>query len=245
VPLDLAPLEARLGHVFTDRALAEEAITHSSFAHELGKGAHYERLEFLGDAVLGLVAADLLFARNREHPEGELSRSKADLVSAVALAAWAEEIALGETLRLGVGEERAGGRAKGSLLADVVEALFGAVYLDAGFDRAREVVGGYLAWALDRPVESRAADAKTGLQELAQARGWGRPTYEVVEEVGPDHDKLFTVEVRVRGEVAGCGAGRTKKAAEQAAAGEALAKLSATPDMDEGGAAEPLDKLGG
>jgi ribonuclease-3 len=229
VTLDLAPLEARLGHVFAARALAEEAITHSSFAHELGKGAHYERLEFLGDAVLGLVAADFLFARNREHPEGELSRSKADLVNAVALAAWAEEIALGETLRLGVGEERAGGRAKGSLLADAVEALFGAVYLDAGFERAREVVGRYLAWAIERPLATRSSDAKTGLQELAQARGWGRPTYEVVEEVGPDHDKLFTVEVRVRGEVAGRGAGRTKKSAEQAAAAAAFTAHTADP----------------
>jgi ribonuclease-3 len=223
--LDLGPLEARLGHRFADRALAEEAITHSSYAHELGKGAHYERLEFLGDAVLGLVAADFLFARHRDHPEGELSRSKADLVSAASLAAWAEAIALGEILRLGVGEERAGGRAKGSLLADVVEALFGAVYLDGGFEAARALVTRYLDWAIERPAAARSADAKTRLQELAQARGWELPAYAVIEEVGPDHDKRFTVEVRLQGGVAGCGTGRTKKSADQAAASEALARL--------------------
>ena len=228
-PIDFAPLEERLGHVFADKRLAEEAITHSSFAHELGKGAHYERLEFLGDAVLGLVAADYLFGRNREHPEGELSRSKADLVSAASLAAWAEAIALGDALRLGVGEERAGGRGKASLLADAVEALFGAVFLDAGFERVREVVRRYLDWAIERPVEERAADAKTALQELAQGRRWELPAYRVVEEVGPDHDKLFTVEVDLRGEIAGRGEGRTKKAAEQAAAAAALERLRDDP----------------
>lgn len=232
-PIDFAPLEEKLGHVFADKALAEEAITHSSFAHELGKGAHYERLEFLGDAVLGLVTADFLFSRNREHPEGELSRSKADLVSAASLAAWAEAIALGDALRLGVGEERAGGRAKSSLLADAVEALFGAIFVDAGFDRAREVVRRYLAWAIERPIEARTADAKTALQELAQARRWELPVYRIVEEVGPDHDKLFTVEVDLRGELAGRGEGRTKKAAEQAAAAAALDALKS-------GAAEDL-----
>ena len=223
--LDLAPLEARLGHAFADRSLAEEAITHSSYALELGKGAHYERLEFLGDAVLGLVAADYLFARHREHSEGVLSRSKAELVSAVSLAAWAEAIALGETIRLGAGEERAGGRAKGSLLADVVEALFGAVYLDGGFEASRALVSRYLDWAIERPIAERTSDAKTTLQELAQARGWELPVYTVVEEVGPDHDKRFTVEVRLRGDLAGRGEGRTKKAADQAAAASALAVL--------------------
>lgn len=225
--LDLAPLEARLGHHFADRALAEEAITHSSYANELGKGAHYERLEFLGDAVLGLVTADFLFARLRERPEGELSRSKSELVSASALAAWGESIALGETLRLGVGEERAGGRAKGSLVSDVVEALFGAVYLDAGFAAAQEVVTRYLEWAIARPAEARAADAKTSLQELVQARGWELPVYSVIDESGPDHDKRFAVEVRLRGEVAGVGVGRTKKAGEQTAAAAALAAFAA------------------
>jgi ribonuclease-3 len=237
-PIDLAPLEAKLGHAFADRALAEEAITHSSYAHELELGAHYERLEFLGDAVLGLVAADFLFERHREHPEGQLSRLKADLVSAAALAAWAEAIALGEALRLGVGEERAGGRAKGSLLADVVEALFGAVYLDAGFAAAKRVVTGYLDWAVVRPVEVRAADAKTTLQELSQGRSWDLPVYAVVEESGPDHDKRFTVEVRLRGEVVGRGEGRTKKAAEQAAAATALAAVA---ERDAGpGADDPI-----
>jgi ribonuclease-3 len=223
---DAAPLESRIGHDFSDKRLIEEAVTHRSFAHEAGRGNHYERLEFLGDAVLGLVAADFLFGRNREHPEGELSRTKAELVSAVSLAAWAESLGLGEALRLGVGEERAGGRTKGSLLADLVEAMFGAVYLDGGFERAREVVGRYLAWAIERPADARVADAKTALQELAQGRGWERPSYVVVDEVGPDHDKRFTVEVRVREGVVGRGEGKTKKSAEQAAAGAALRELN-------------------
>lgn len=221
----LAGLEARLGHLFRNRALLDDALTHKSWANEAGGVSHYERIEFLGDAVLGLVAADWLFELHAGRAEGELSLRKSMLVSEGALAAYAEKIALGEALRLGTGEERSGGRLKASLLADVLEALFGAVYLDAGFEAARGVVRTYLEEASAQPLEPRALDPKTVLQEQVQARGWPLPVYRVVEESGPDHDKVFTVEVRVRGELAGRGIGRTKKGAEQAAAGGALGIL--------------------
>ncbi len=223
-PVDL---EARLGYNFADRTLLEAALTHRSFANEAGTPAHYERLEFLGDAVLGLATADWLFRRLAERPEGELSRLKAMLVSEGALARYAEELALGEHLRLGTGEERSGGRLKASLLADALEALFGAIYLDGGFGAARGVVEGYLEAASAWPEEGKPRDAKTTLQELAQARGWELPVYVVVEERGPDHDKTFAVEVNLRGALAGQGQGRTKKSAEQAAAAAALAGLAA------------------
>lgn len=225
----LAALEDRLGHRFSSRELLDDALTHRSWANEAGGVPHYERLEFLGDAVLGLVTADWLFELHAGRAEGELSLRKSMLVSEGALASYAEKIALGEALRLGAGEERSGGRLKPSLLADVLEALFGAVYLDAGFEAARRVVRTYLEIASELPLEQRAVDPKTTLQEQVQARGWPLPVYNVVEESGPDHDKVFTVEVRLRGDLAGRGIGRTKKGAEQAAAGGALAVLETLP----------------
>lgn len=221
----LSALEARFGHQFRSRELLDDALTHRSWANEAGGVSHYERIEFLGDAVLGLVTADWLFELHAGRAEGELSLRKSMLVSEGALASYAEKIALGEGLRLGAGEERSGGRLKASLLADVLEALFGAVYLDAGFEAARRVVRTYLESASELPLEQRAVDPKTTLQEQVQARGWPLPAYTVVEESGPDHDKVFTVEVRIRGELAGRGIGRTKKGAEQAAAGGALSML--------------------
>jgi ribonuclease-3 len=221
----LTALEVRLGHSFRNRELLDEALTHRSWATEAGSAAWYERIEFLGDSVLGLIAADWLFELHAGRAEGELSLRKSMLVSEGALASYAEKIALGEGLRLGAGEERSGGRFKASLLADVLEALFGAVYLDAGFDAARRVVRTYLEVASELPLEQRAVDPKTTLQEQVQARGWPLPVYSVVEESGPDHDKIFTVEVHLRGALAGRGIGRTKKGAEQAAAGGALAML--------------------
>lgn len=223
----LMALEARFGHPFRNRSLLDDALTHRSWANEAGSAAHYERLEFLGDAVLGLVTADWLFEAHAAGAEGELSLRKSMLVSEGALASYAEKLALGQGLRLGAGEERSGGRLKASLLADVLEALFGAVYLDAGFDAARAVVRRYLESASETALEQRAIDPKTTLQELVQARGWSLPVYNVVEESGPDHEKIFTVEVRIQGDLAGRGIGRTKKGAEQAAAGGALGLLEA------------------
>jgi ribonuclease-3 len=221
----LADLETRIGHAFRSRDLLEAAVTHRSWANEAGGASHYERMEFLGDAVLGLAAADWLFQRFASRAEGELSLRKSMLVSESALARYAETLGLGAALRLGAGEDRSGGRAKTSLLADVVEALFGAVYLDGGFEAARAVVRQYLESASEAPLEQPAMDPKTRLQEEVQARGWPLPAYAVIEESGPDHEKVFTVEVRVRGELAGRGIGRTKKGAEQAAAGGALGQL--------------------
>jgi ribonuclease-3 len=220
-----SPLEKRLGYRFRRPELLDQALTHRSWAHERETDAgHYERLEFLGDAVLGLIAAEELFRGHPELPEGELSKRKGFLVSREVLARRGEELGLGDLLRLGVGEERSGGREKASLLADAVEAVLGAVYLDGGLDAARKAVAGLFAEGLVRPGAGP-SDAKTRLQESVQARGWPLPEYQLVEQTGPDHAKRFTVEVELRGAPAGRGHGRSKKAAEQEAAAVALAAL--------------------
>jgi len=222
----LSDLELRLGYRFRDPDLLARALTHRSHAQESGEEGHYERLEFLGDAVLGLFAAERLFRARGDDAEGELSRLKSWVVSAEPLARYAESIDLGGELRIGVGEERTGGRRKRSLLADALEAVFGAVYLDGGALAARAVVGRYLDRTLADLPGAR-ADAKTTLQELAQARGWDLPVYEVAAESGPDHAKRFEIEVLLRGEVLGRGEGKSKKEAQQAAASAALARLPA------------------
>jgi ribonuclease-3 len=219
------PLEKALGHVFEHRELLHRALTHRSFSNEQGESGNYERLEFLGDSVLGLVTARWLFERLPEAPEGDLAKLKGYLVSAPVLAGYARAIGLGERLRLGVGEDRSGGRDKDSILADAVEALFGAVYLDAGFKAARRVIEPVLRRALEAKKKLTHTDSKTLLQELSQARGWGLPVYEVVEESGPDHRKSFTVECRLKDEVVGQAEGRSKKSAAQSAAAQALAGL--------------------
>ena len=225
--VDTSEIERRIGYAFADRALLAAALTHRSWAHESGGGDHYERLEFLGDAVLGLVTAEWLYRRFADHPEGELSRWKARLVSAPALAPYAETLGLGERLRLGVGEDRSGGRTKASLLADALEALWGAVYLDGGHAAARAAIVAYLERATPGLETTLRRDAKTELQELAQGRAWELPLYRVVQEVGPEHDKRFVVEVELRGAIAGRGVGRSKKGAEQEAALAALAAIPA------------------
>jgi ribonuclease-3 len=223
------PLERRLGYRFRHPELLETALTHRSYAYEQDSdadyGDHYERLEFLGDAVLGLVAAEHLFRRYPERPEGDLTKLKSHLVSRPVLARIAGDLALGDELRLGVGEERSGGRAKASLLADVWEAVLGAVYLDGGLEAAAKLIRPALEHAEERRGE-RPADAKTRLQEEVQARGWSLPRYALVETAGPDHAKHFTVECRIQGESYGVGEGRSKKAAEQAAAAAALEALA-------------------
>ena len=223
-------LEKRLGYRFRHPELLEQALTHRSYAYERGSTAHYERLEFLGDAVLGLVAAAWLYARHPDLPEGQLSRLKGHAVSAPVLGAHAEKLGVGGALRLGVGEERSGGRTKRSLLADSLEALFGAVYLDGGLKAVRPLVESALEEALaDRGGVSR-ADAKTALQELVQGRGWELPEYRLVAATGPDHRKTFSVDVSLRGEVIGQGEGETKKLAEQRAAAAAIERLGDLTD---------------
>ncbi len=219
------PLEKKLGHRFKRADLLELALTHRSWANEQGVPEHYERLEFLGDAILGMITAEWLYQSHPELPEGELSKRKAQLVSRPSPAHHAEKICLGPELRIGVGEDRSGGRSKANLLADSMEAVFGAVYLDAGLEAARQVILPMLKEAAVEPVQLLAADAKTQLQEVTQALGWDLPEYRLAGAVGPDHSKVFTVECLVGGEIAGRGEGLSKKMAEQKAAAEALAQI--------------------
>lgn len=232
-------LEEALGYRFRDAALLERALTHRSFANEQGLSEHNERLEFLGDAILGAVAAEWLFRAHPELPEGELSKRKSYLVSAPALAGFAEDLPIGRSLRLGVGEERSGGRAKPSLLADTVEAVLGAIFLDGGIEPVRRIVTPLLERVLEERPRALEHDPKTRLQEEIQARGWELPAYVLVAEEGPDHEKRFTVECRVRDRSAGRGIGRSKKIAEQEAAAEALEGLLAAEAVAAGGG-EPL-----
>jgi ribonuclease-3 len=219
----VAALEERLGHAYRDRELLATALRHRSAAQESGVGSHYERLEFLGDAVLGLLAAEWLY-RRLDSPEGELSKRKSYLVSEPALALHARRLGIGDVLAMGVGEERSGGRDKPSLLADSLEALVGAAYLDGGLDAARRIVVPLLeagAVAYGRAADHR--DPKTTLQERLQEHEGGEPPdYRVVEETGPDHKKVFTVECWSAGRLLGRGQGSSKKRAEQAAAAAAL-----------------------
>ena len=225
----LAALYGALGYRFRDAKLPILALTHSSFSNEKGQEDNYERLEFLGDAVLGLAASQWLYARFPAATEGRLAKLKSFLVSAPALADFARSAGLGERLRLGVGEERSGGRDKTSILADSLEALFGAIYLDGGFEAARPLIERVLGRALERRGSIRHNDAKTQLQELTQGAGLGLPSYEMVDETGPDHQKRFTVEVWLDGRLIGGAEGRSKKAAEQAAAADALRGLADPP----------------
>ncbi len=215
-----APLLAALG-VSLEPRLLERALTHRSYAYEHGGLPTNERLEFLGDAVLGLVVTDALFQRHPDLPEGQLAKLRASVVNMRALADVARTLGpggLGAHLRLGRGEEVTRGRDKASILADTLEAVLGAVYLDHGLDTAGKVVH-----RLFDPVMADAAqrgaglDWKTSLQELTAATALGVPEYSVSEE-GPDHEKHFTAIVRVAGEVLGSGVGRSKKQAEQMAA---------------------------
>jgi ribonuclease-3 len=223
------PLEKRLGHRFKRPDLLQLALTHRSYANEQSVPEHYERLEFLGDSVLGLVTADWLYERHPELPEGELSKLKAQLVSRPSLAWHAERLELGPALRIGIGEERSGGRTKASLLADSLEAVFGAIYLDGGLDAARKAILAMLEETGEERTQLLHSDAKTQLQEVTQAMGLDLPEYRLTGAVGPDHNKVFTIECWVAGEIAGTGDGPSKKMAEQKAAAEALARVPSVP----------------
>lgn len=243
----LTDLMARLG-VELDPELLERALTHRSYAYENGGLPTNERLEFLGDSVLGLVVTDTLFRTHPDLPEGQLAKLRAAVVNAKALAGIGREMRLGDHLLLGRGEETTGGRDKSSIVADTVEAVIGAVYLDRGLD----VATGLVHHLFDPLIELSAGmgaglDWKTSLQELSASRGYGVPEY-VVEESGPDHAKSFRARVRVAGELYGDGRGRSKKEAEQEAASSAYTELHALAEAaDERAeqvraeAAEPAD----
>jgi ribonuclease-3 len=225
-------LQRTIGYRFRDRGLLEHAMTHTSRANEDVSGGvrDNESLEFLGDAVLGFVIADLLFNEFPDRDEGQKSKIKAALVSTVTLARLAERLSLGDHLLLGRGEEKTGGRRKQALLADGYEALIAAVYLDGGIEHARAFVarefGALLADARDAGATGQ--DYKSALQELVQARNAPLPEYRLVGTLGPDHRKLFQVEVVVRGEPLAEATGASKKEAEQEAARLALEHLRST-----------------
>ena len=220
----LRDLEERIGYRFRDPSLLKTALTHTSFANEHKKQgiAHNERLEFLGDAVLELVSSEFLFTRYPEKKEGELSKMRASYVCEPTLAISAHELGLMSCLYLGKGEAKTGGRERDSILSDAVESVIAAIYLDGGFDEARTFILTHVLNDIER--KKRFTDSKSDLQEITQAEG-AAPEYVTVGETGPDHDKIFEVEVRLNGEVIGRGEGRTKKAAEQRAAFEAVRLL--------------------
>jgi ribonuclease-3 len=227
----LPELEARLGYAFRDKALAETALTHTSWLNEAAAPgrADNERLEFLGDAVLALVVSDLLMRRLPGSAEGDLTRARAALVSEGGLARAAGGIELGRFIFLGRGEERTGGRARPSILADALEALMGAIYLDGGLDAVAAVAARLFQNELG-DVESHARlDYKSRLQERAQALWQAAPVYEVVGESGPDHDKRFEVALSFAGREWARASGRSKKEAEQSAAAAALETLEREP----------------
>lgn len=230
---DLERLETTLGHRFARRELLRQALTHSSRTQDqlpsepATEVLHNEKLEFLGDAILGFVASEALLERFPTLTEGQLSRIKANLVSARRLYRVAQGLDLGAFLRLGRGEEKTGGRVKPGLLADAVEALIAALYLDGDLAAARQFIRRFILADLDQVAVERllVADHKSALQEFLQARQVRSAEYRVVREEGPEHQKVFTVELRVDGQSYVTATASTKKAAEQEAARRALVEL--------------------
>jgi len=216
-------LEKRLGYRFRQKSLLENALTHSSYANENKKNSHCsnERLEFLGDSVLGFVVAEYLYHRYPEKPEGELTRMRADLVCERSLAAVARSLQLGHSLRLGHGEMQSGGRQRDSILADAVESILAAAYLDGGFAAAAGIIDRHLLQECQSGPQ-RNSDFKTALQELVQREKDRVIQYQLISQSGPDHDKTFTVEVYLDSNRIGRGVGHQKKLAEQMAARDAL-----------------------
>lgn len=211
-------LEARLGYTFKDAELLDHALTHISAAEGGNPRLNsYQRLEFLGDRVLGLVIAEMLFEEYATKPEGEMSQRLSELVSAETCAEIAAVMDLGSAVKLGVGEAKSGGRKKKALLADVCESVIAAVYLDGGLEAARALIDRF--WR-DRLLHPRRPlrDGKTALQEWAASRGLGTPTYRQVERAGPDHNPIFRIEVAVKGFEPAVGEARAKRTAEKAAA---------------------------
>ncbi|MBR6115736.1 MAG: ribonuclease III [Oscillospiraceae bacterium] len=220
-------LEERLGHVFRDRTLLQTAVTHSSYANEnRDRGIECnERLEFLGDSVLGATVAEHLYRSYGSMPEGRMTRLRSELVCEQSLHRVAQKLELGAYLRLGRGEEHNGGRERASILADAVEAVIAALYLDGGMEASSAFIRRYLLSGLGETEPVAYSDFKTALQELVQRRSGQILAYELTGESGPDHDKTFSVRVLLNGEPIGEGVGRTKKEAEQTAAKNALGAL--------------------
>lgn len=216
-------LETNLRYSFKNKALLTNALTHSSYANEVRNGTtSNERLEFLGDSVLSIIVADYLYHKFNNMPEGELTKLRASLVCEKSLCAFSRELGIGEFLLLGKGEEKGGGRERDSILADAFEAVLAAMYLDGGMEIAKEHVLRFVLPELSHTNDDVFKDYKTALQEIIQRNPEENVTYILTGESGPDHNKCFEVEVRLNSNVIGKGTGKSKKAAEQAAAKEAL-----------------------
>ncbi len=225
----LEKLKTTLGIEWKNPKLLIQAVTHTSYAHENKhlNLEHNQRLEFLGDAVLELVVSDYLYRMYPDFPEGTLTKIRAGVVCEPSLAFVARDLNLGEYLLIGKGEERSGGRERPSILADAMESIIGAIYLDQGIGSAFEFVRDKLGAVIEKVAENGGivSDYKTNLQEFVQQKCENLLSYKIVDEYGPDHSKTFVAAVDYEGEVWGCGSGRTKKEAEQAAARDALDKI--------------------
>lgn len=220
-----ALLEKTIHYEFADKSLLQEALSHKSFSNEQNdrSAPDNERLEFLGDAVLGLVVSHYVFRSFEQLPEGELTRIRSEVVSEKGLFAIGKAIGLGDYMHLGKGEERSGGRRKSSLLANTMEALLGAVFCDGGFERVRQVIESLFSESIKNAARRKAGvDYKTRLQERLQAQFGEVPNYVLVRSEGPPHQRSYTVEVHFRESSIGQGQGHSKKSAEQAAARQAL-----------------------
>lgn len=219
--MNLNEFEKVIGYEFNDKSLLETALTHSSFANEKqGDKECNERLEFLGDSVLGVITADYFYHNLAHLPEGEMTKKRAACVCEKSLFGFAKEINLGKYLLLGRGEDNTGGRNRASILADAFEAVIGAIYLDGGLESVRGFVLSFIKKAAEKQLSIR--DYKTELQEIIQKNPNEHLTYVLVGESGPDHDKRFEIEVMLNSNVVGCGIGKSKKLAEQQAAKQAL-----------------------
>lgn len=211
-----------LNYTFKDKALLEKALTHRSFLNEAKVDESNERLEFLGDAVLELIISEFLYNERPDEPEGHLTSARSAIVRTETLALLAQNLKLGESLRMSRGEEKSGGRNNTSLLANTTEAIIGAIYLDGGFEAATSFVSNHLFPLAKQILKGDLKDSKSLLQEKVQELGYSSPVYTTVSEVGPDHDKVFTVSVAVQDQVLASGEGKSKQAAQQDAAGNAI-----------------------
>ena len=219
-------LETKLGYQFQNPTLLDHALTHRSYAneHHLGSISSNERLEFLGDSVLGMIVADHLYRTFPDLPEGDLTRIRANLVCEGSLVLVAKEWDLGRYLKLGKGENACGGRSRPSILADAVEAVLAAVFLDGGLEHDRDIIQRFLLDRMEQ-VNRASRDHKTYLQELVQRKSGQVLSYELIGESGPDHNKTFQMQVLLNGQPIGQGTGHSKKEAEQAAANAAIERL--------------------
>lgn len=221
--MGIAEFESVIGYEFKDKELLKIALTHSSYANENKMPVNNERLEFLGDSVLGFVTAEYLFSQFKGRPEGELTKLRAAVVCEKSLFRFAEKISLGQYIFMGRGEEHSGGRNRPSIVSDAFEAVIAAMYIDGGIDAVRPYILGFIKDAVKR--EASFKDNKSLLQEEIQKNKGNTLVYEEIGESGPDHEKVFSFVVKLNGKVIGQGEGKSKKEAEQAAAGDALLKL--------------------